>query len=492
MKLGKIMALAMVGLSLVSAAAVAVSFTAFDDEARQEQQLISQYEIYDKKKMYQEAVSTYRQLLNAHPDDYDIFRTYSDYCTGHEFYEESYTACKQRIDRQAAGESGRSPAALLADETWPFERVLEYMYSKQDEQFYIELHRYISTFRAEKYPAVNKYLTELYASTRGDIKSMSGNFTEVLPWDGSFALAQDSDDRYCVVGAAGSVAGVSKYGRIYSYSPYENLIACVHEDQMVYMNFSGSRKRVPFDKDNMQLLDYEYLGPFSGGIANIRLSDDNWGYISSNQSGDISLLMSGYQYAAPMKNNVGAVKSDNAWKFFVRGKNGFAAIDGSYADVYLDENQNALSGLYITENGESVYVLSAFVKMNAGDGWTPVIIRTSDDGATVTPAGSEQYSEVTPLEGYASVCSGGRWKVIDGGGNTVLSTAYDQLGGYGCGFVGFSSGGKWGYISVDGKTIIDPVYEAVLPFSSSGTAFVREEGLWHPIRLMEYVFKEEV
>ena len=89
------------------------------------------------------------------------------------------------------------------------------------------------------------------------------------------------------------------------------------------------------------------------------------------------------------------------------------------------------------------------------------------------------------------MCSGGKWKVIDYNGNTVLTTDYETLGAYGCGFVGFKSGGKWGYISVDGKTKIDPVFDGIIPFNSSGTAFVSENSLWHPIRLKEYVFKEE-
>lgn len=476
---------------MVSAAAVAMSLGSSDDEARAEQQLLSQYEIYDKKKMYQEAASAYKQLMNSHPDDNEMFRAYSDYCTQHEFYEDSYAVCKQRIERQAAAEGKDTDTALLKDETWPFERVLEYMYSREDEQFYTVLHRYLNTFRADKYPEISKYLTDLYSSTRGDLKYMSGKFTEVMPWNDNFTIAQNDDEQYCVLNSTGGTAGTSKYGKIYSYSPYENLIACVHEDQLVYVNFSGSRKRVPFDNDKMQLVNYEYLGAFSNGIANIRLSENNWGYISCDQSGNINLVMAGYQYATPMKNNVGAVKSDNAWKFFIRGKNGFTAIEGSYYDIFLDENQNALSGFYMTENGESQYVLSAFVKASSNDGWTPVIIRTSDDGATVTPAGTEQYTEVTPLAGYAAVCSNGKWKVIDGAGSTVLSTDYDELGAYGCGFVSFRSGGKWGYISVDGKSVIEPSFDAVIPFNSSGTAFVCENDLWHPIRLKEYVFKEE-
>lgn len=165
----------MIGLSVVSAAAVAMSFSSSGDEAKLEQQLLSQYEIYDKKKMYQEAASTYKELVNAHPDDNELFRTYSDYCTQHEFYDESYAICKQRIDRQAAAEGRNTETALLVDETWPFERVLEYMYSREDEQFYIELHRYISTFSADKYPEVSKYLTDLYSATRGDLKYMSGS-----------------------------------------------------------------------------------------------------------------------------------------------------------------------------------------------------------------------------------------------------------------------------------------------------------------------------
>lgn len=494
MKLGKIMALAMIGLSLVSAAAVAMSFTQSDDNAivEMEQKLMSQYEIYDKKKMYEDAASTYRQLLNNHPDDEKMFKEYSDYCTQHEFHKESYDVCKNRIDRQAAAEGTESDPALLRDETWPFERVMDYMYSNGNKEFYIELHRYINTFRMEKYPNISKYLTELYATTRGELNHESGQYTEILPWSGNFTLAKTNEDKYCVINSTGKSTGISKYGKIYSYSPSENLIACVHEDQMVYMNFSGSRKRVPFDRDKMQLLNYEYLGPFSNGIANIQLSENEWGYIICDESANIGLIMNRVRYATPVVGNVGAVKTDNGWNFFYCGKNGLTNIDGTYSDVYIDENGNALSGFYITENNSNVYVVTAFVKANSSDGWTPVLIRLSEEGASVTQIGTEQYSDVTPFDGYASVCLDGKWKVIDSSGNTVFSTEYDRLGAYGCGFVSCESEGKWGYISIDGNTLIEPAYESAIKFNSSGTAFVKQAGLWHPIRLKEYVFKEEV
>lgn len=493
MKLGKIMALAMAGLSLVSAAAVAMSFSSSDDAAERERQLISQYDIYDKKKMYQEAADTYKQLLSAHPDDYEMFRVYSDYCTQHEFFDEDFAVCRQRIERQSAAEkSGSDELRLLNDESWPFERVMEYMYSHEDKSFYTQLHKYIDIFTAEKYPNINKYLTGLYSQTRGDLKYLSGQYTSVLPWSGDYTIAQNDKGVYCVAGPTGVAAGTSRYGEIYSYSPAEQLIACVHEDQLVYVNFSGSRKRVPFDENKMQLLNYEYLGAFSNGIANIRLSEGNWGYINYDRSGNsIDLIMSGYQYAAPMKGNVGAVKTDGSWKFFSRGKSGFITAEGVYADLYLDEDQNALSECYISVNGTTEYALTAFVKMNEGEGWTPVMIRTSDEGASVTPIGTEKYDEVTPLSGYAAVSAGEKWKVIDAVGNTVLSPECDRLGTYGCGFVSFEKDGRWGYISIDGNTVIDPVYDEVISFNSSGTAFVRENDMWHPIRLKEYVYKEE-
>lgn len=295
MKLGKIMALAMIGLSLVSGAAVAMSFSSTDDAAEKERQLISQYDIYDKKKMYQEAADTYKQLLVTHPDDYEMFRLYSDYCTRHEFFDEDYAVCRQWIERQSAAEkSGSDELQLLNDESWPFERVMGYMYSHEDRSFYTQLHKYIEIFTAEKYPNINKYLTKLYSQTKGDLKYLSGQYIDVLPWNGDYTIAQNDKGVYCVEGPYGTAIGTSKYGKIYSYSPAEELLACVHEEQMVYVNFSGSRKRVPFDENKMQLLDYEYLGNFSDGIANICISEGNWGYINYDRLGNsVELIISG-------------------------------------------------------------------------------------------------------------------------------------------------------------------------------------------------------
>lgn len=502
MRTGKILAVAMIGFAVVAGASVAMSFeqepdtTAADIENAQ-----SRFEIYDKKKMYPEAINSYKVILEKAPYNYDYFDQYVNYCNEHEFQSESYRICREKTDALAysqklAAKNGEEiPAKLFGDDVKPFKQVIEYLYSTGSREIFNVLYDYMATFNDTAYPEVNKYLTDFYYQIRGDVIDQRGGYQSAGQWNGSYSLGVTEKGVYAVIGDTGSALGTNPLGEIVSYSPEDQLIATIHEGQLVYVNFTGERKRVPFDTEKMELLEYKYLGSFSGGIANYCSTDGNWGYLRYDPASDsIYSIMDNEQQTAPWCSGAGAYIKDGKWRFLVNNGGSLETV-GEYADIYLDSNGNALSVVTVpnSDNTGTVNVWTAFVKKAENDGWTPVRIGFDADGAVyVSDIGSAQYQEVRPFHEYAAVSgTDGKWSLIDINGETVFTCDYDELGGYGSGFVSFKKGSRWGYTTLDGKTVIEPRYDGATAFNDKGTAIVNDSGAWKAVRLAEYVYKEE-
>lgn len=470
MNTGKIFAFALAGLTAVSAAAVVMSFSY--DNSQEIAEMQGKFEIYDRKKMYPEAEDCYKALVGYEPENYELLKGYIDYCKEHGLKKECASACNTAMKMQP-----------LDIDNVKF--MIDYMREKRDKGVYKFIHSKMSLFGKEEHPEEYAYLSETYDEIKGLLKSVSGRYEEATRWSGGYAIVKDTEGKYSVIGDDGSLEATSQNGEIFSFSPNEKLLAVEQDGQLVYTNYAGNRKLVPFDEKEMELVNYEYLGPFSGGMANIRISDGNWGYITF--SGDkVNLAVSGYERCIPLYNRIGAVKQDGKWSFFCSGygeKGGIHWLTESvYCDLYLDESGRGISGNV------------AYVKKSENDGWTAIRFDIPGDKKeypVLTEISSETYTEVRPFAEYGSVKgSDGKWRLMDRDGNVALTTDFEEIGEASCGLFGFREGDEWGFADMTGKVIIEPQYEGVTSFNAKGTCFVKDSGKWRAFRLVEYVYME--
>lgn len=467
MKIGKIFAVALLGLTAVSAISVASSFAPEDESELKSYQ--AQFEMYNNKKMYAEAKDCLKWISDYKSEDYSVLKEYIEYCKNHDFSKECYSAC------QRAQELKPDDYEVVTD-------IIDYLMDKKSKEIYDYLHKEMKVFSEDEHPDEHAELQAKYDEIRGDIRKVNGRYTEVSGWNDTYTFARD-DSVYYVIGQDGDVIADSDT-QIYSYSPKEKLLAVENEGQLVYTATNGNRKRVPYDAKNEELLNYEYLGPFVSGGANIRVSENEWYYASySNES--IKLITDAFQEASPFWNRIGAVKEDGKWRFigYEYTEDGTPwRSEQTYADVFRDEYGNAIF------NGMS------YVKKDGSDKWSLVRIVLPEESGTpsVNEIAADAYTEVKPFSDYGvAKTSDGKWSVIDKEGAVKLATDYKELSPEGCGLVGFCSTDKWGFLDLDGKVIIEPSYDEVTSFNSSGTAFVRVSEQWRAVRLMEYIYKED-
>lgn len=473
MRIGKVMAAAMVAFCLVAAAGTAMSFTGSEEQAVLEEakSLSEQYELYDMKKMYEEAADCLKKLSDLYPNDLEKLETYIKYCSEKKFEQQYFSAC-QRAEELEPYNYGAA------------ERVLQYMQENDNEGIYKKIHEVMNRFDADNYPTENGKLTEFYNGIRGDFRQPGSLYRSVSCWQDGYAVVSTSNEIWQVIDSTGEQVGTSPLGRIYSYSPKEKLIVVEHEGQLVYTNFGGARKRVPFDMENRRLENNKFLGTMSCGLAAIQFEDGSWGYLSF--SGDsIVTYASGFQMATNLNGSIGALKQADKWAFFSFENGGVNMLTGyDYDDIYVDEQ------------GCSVFDGTAYVRKTGGGNWSLLKFNSPDPEVkdshyTSEVVSEDMYTEVIPFSGTGSVrTTNGKWNIIDKNG-TVLYSTEKTLGESGCGLTAFESDGKWGFIDQTGSTIISPQFDEVRRFNSSGSAFVRSGETWSLIRLNEYIFMEE-
>lgn len=475
MRIGKIMAVAMVAFCIVAGASTAMSFTGSEERELSEKSdsLTQQYELYDMKKMYEEAADCLKKISDLYPNDTEKLERYIGYCYDKGFGELYYTACQK------------------AEQLEPYnynaaERVLTYMLDNENKSIYKKLHAVMDRFSSDKYPTEHDNLTKLYNSIRGDFRQPGSAYETVSCWQNGYAVVSTKDG-WEVLDSTGEQVVVSPLGKIYSYSPREKLIAVVHEGQLVYTNFSGARKRVPFDTENRILENHKYLGSMSCGLATIEFQNGSWGYLIF--SGDsIVTYASGFQMTTNLSGNIGALKQNGKWAFFSFENGSVNMLTGyDYDDVYTDKQ------------GCSVFDGIAFAKKAGSSMWSMLRFekpdpKEKDSHYTAVTVSENMYTEVTPFNGNASVkTANGNWNIIDSNAAVLYTNSNNSItfGESGCGLTAFKSGGKWGYVDTAGNMIIKPQFDEACGFNSSGAAFVKTEGVWSLIRLKEYIFMEE-
>ncbi len=476
MKIGRILAAAIAAMGVLSC--LVVFFGGEEDNSGEIAAIWQDLEIHSNKKMYFEAVQDYQRLIALNNENYELVLEYKEFCKENGFEAECAGACLRAMD-------------MRPDDFESAKDYLQWLESSNSKEIYTFVQQKAATFTGEQ----SEYFSDYYDSIRGSYKRIVGSLAGLSPWfsniiyypaDGGgvyplsggevYTLAKNESGKMLAFNASGTT--IANNDDIMSYSMTDNLIAAVDDGQAVYIA-SDRRRIVPYDPVNKLLINYDYLGPYSGGLANYNNGGD-WGYINK----DAVSCVSGFEKASPFMNGVAAVKKDGKWGFIkYNSESGVIELTGYiYDDVYLDGYGYPLCCGY------------GYVKKSGVGGWSLVRVLMNEERNSIigiTEVGDKTFEDVRPFGRYGAAMSGGKWGFLNEFGDWVIESAYDDAYSLMCGLAPVKINGMWGYIDAVGKVIIEPQFDEAQPFNSNGIAPVSVNGVWELIQLVEYVYQLE-
>ena len=478
MKIGIIASVAMAVLGALSA--VVMIAKANDHELEDQiNQIRNDLTHYNNKKMYSEAADCYEKLIALDSNNYDLIIEYREYSKERNFELNEARACVMAMN-------------LRSDDFESAKIYLNYLINTNAKMsdIYSFVKGRISILEGEG----KQYFSDYYDSIKGLYKKLRSKYSYVGSWHNNYILLSNDNSYSLMSGqeiyaagktmaednevniflnAIGSVAAGTAIEGAVSYSFDDNLVAGINDGQLVYMDLSGRRKIVPYDASEPSLIEYSYLGPYSGGMANFCDKDD-WGYINKGAS----VVIDGFEYASPLSNGVAAVKKDGKYAFVkYTSSDGFVNLtDYVYDDIFLDESGYAFSYGY------------TYVKEN-GSGWKLAKLALNEEKTQIAGIhvfDGREYEDVKQFGIYGAVKKDGKWGFIDYNNNWLIEPAYKDAKSFVCGLAPVVEDTLWGYIDTKGKMIIEAQFMEANEFNQSGVAAVNNLNEWYFIQLTEY------
>lgn len=272
------------------------------------------------------------------------------------------------------------------------------------------------------------YINESYETVVPPKYSWASDFREGL-------AVVELNGKYGYINTSGEVVIPIKYNEA---DPIIEGLAFVSEKRGVYGVIDKTGKTViPFK------LNYDYIGWFSEGMANVR-RNGKYGYI--NRSG---------QLVIPLKySNVGSF-SEGVARAELNGKYGF-----------------------IDKTGKVVIPFKYQYALDFREGLAHVTIPGKEGGGYINHAGDI----VVPLkydwtlwfsEGLAAVSIGRKYGFVNKSGEEVIPLKYDKVDDFKNGLARVILNSKYGYVNKDGEEVIPLIYNYLGEFNKHGLAEAR-------------------
>ncbi|MGN0395322.1 MAG: WG repeat-containing protein [Coprococcus sp.] len=236
---------------------------------------------------------------------------------------------------------------------------------------------------------------------------------------------------------------------------------------------------------------YEYtdVNCYAGGLCAVAM-EKQWGY--ANEQGK-RVIENKYKYAGPFISDIAPVQTEQGEWYFI------------------DKEGNKKKVLNKIEKVKAIGIVADAIPVYDGEKWSyynmdQKLICGSYDKA------------MTMANGYAAVCEGNSWYLIDESGNKVSDSAYssivtdekgiayrgryfagtsgdyhmydadgNDIGGHSyrdaklfndtSGYAAVKISSKWGFVDMDGNIVIEPQYEDARSFSN-GVAAVKKNDRW--------------
>lgn len=306
--------------------------------------------------------------------------------------------------------------------------------------------KYLQDF-TDRYPK-NENAARWLAQLKGSYREISCSYEDIVRiHKGSMAVVRDG--RYGVADALGAEILEPEYDEAYPFSR-DGLALVSRDGRYIYVDRDGQTRLV---------VDGVYSSPgMMSSERTVASVDGKYGYLDGKLQPVTEFI---WDDLTLISNSVGACRMGGKWALI--NKSGEVRTEYVYEDVIVDEygfcaGQGRIfvreQGKYhlIDRNGEGVGEL------------------TFDD------------ARLFPEEGYAAVCSDGKWGFLDKDGKLVIDFQYDLAQSFSHGFAAVCVDGKWGYVDEGGNMVIEPQFDAATAFSEAGTAAVKREK-WKLIQL---------
>lgn len=467
MKLGTVVVAGMILLCAVTALTLPEKK---DDSASVD---LRELEIYKNKLMYSEAIGKYKTIINNTEDPrerYALCIEMRDYCKDNGEDDSYAYACRMAVQ-------------LDPSDTVSADGVLASIESKQDMFSYVHSLMRSDGLTEEAYEHYSSY----YDSIKGDHSLKSILAQDIGEWcDDSFAIASVGGQSDAVIGVDGEELVGSSHGKIDSYSPGTGYIAAEDNGQKVYVNAKGRRKLVPYDYSNDQLVYYDYLGRFEGGLANFRAKDGTWGYLNTS----LSERYSGLEGATPLSDGFFAAKSGGSWNVVYHGSSADVTLF-TCDELFLDGDR-FISGT-LADGTAKTRTCMVYAKNSGDPGWKlysiTVDLSEKEPKGSGAQAGQLSFDDVKLFgERVGAVKTAGAWGFVGRDGELITKMGtYQDARSMSCGMCAvMDSSGMWGYIDANGRTTIEPQFEQANSLSSIGTATVKTTDGWKLLTLDEY------
>lgn len=415
---------------------------------------LAQIEEYNDKLMFKQAGLVYQELVTKYPDDSSISDNYITFCEEKEMDKELAEEILRRLSLN------RTDSALA-------EKMLAYYYKNEANELYTFMSDYSDVLSG------NELFTKIEEDNLGKIRYLGGTLGEVTEWSDGYTFAKSSDGEIGVFSTSGATLYPYTKSEIISFSPKYNYIAAKDNDQLVYLDSSGSRALVPYDTDKKERIYLDYAGSFPNGVARAANIEYNgsWGYMNAN----MVMAYLKFNHTTPFSSGVSAAQNETGW---ILVNTDFEKIGTeTYSDIYRDSYDRCCFG--------------GMVYIKGSDGWQLYSIGMDEENSkavSVAKCSELSFEDVKPFGDYGAVKQNGKWGFIKSDGTWLIEPKYDDAFSFSCGLAPVLIDGKWGYISESGNVVIEPTYEAAISFSEKGVSAVKIDDEWRFIQLEKFYY----
>lgn len=203
------------------------------------------------------------------------------------------------------------------------------------------------------------------------------------------------------------------------------------------------------------------LGFYSSGVLSV--FDGKEYYLCDINS---NIIGGPYEYLSTINNNIGVIKEGEIWKII--NEKGEQIVDQTFSDVILDSKKIAYRNGMFVEMNDKYYLIN-------GSG--EIISDSAFDDARLF------------VDGFSAVKNNGKWGFIDQKGNLVIDYKFHDAQSFSNGFAAVKMNDKWGYITYSDKnqtdiTVIDYQFEDAIGFSTTArVSMVKLNNQWYLLQL---------
>lgn len=393
----------------------------------------------EEKEIYVDALQEYSSALEYDPDNQQILVKMAQASLSSGDSRKFISICENTAER-------------YQDNTEALDMLMQYY---TDNDYDKKAVKYLKEF-TDEYPD-NENAGDWFLKLAGTYDELYCRYDEISGIVNDTMVVR-RDGMYGIADAKCSEIIAPEYKALCPFSEDGLALAQKTDGSWVYIDQDGQTRKAP-DRE------YQDLGMFSSERAAAK-KDGKYAYLDEDME---PVCEFEWDFLTAFSDRTGAGETDGKWALV--NKKGEAKNDEWYDGIIVDENG-------FCSKQKRVFVIKE-----------GLCYMTDTKGKEIGKLTFEDAKAFTD-EGYAAVCSGGKWGFVNTDGELVIDYAYEDAESFCNGYAAVCTDGLWGYIDEEGHLIIEPEFTEATYFSSLGTALVKVENQgeeeWRLIQLNMY------